>query len=373
MLSVNFSGQHVSSLSQSHWLAQNSSDPRSWKQLLFPHFSLHKKNDHYIKFCHELQFLSFLIHISKIYKRNPVKYIIEVYKEKDELNSSPNSNFGQTSLFEPLQKDSSHQMFHRAVLNLPELPKKNPHHYLTSQIINEFKNISDDGSLLILTNQKLFVPSYQDKVKQVLDVANLEAEFNLEHLQNKGEVPDYIYIFSKNSKQNKFLESQNLDNKSSYLSFCFEGQLNQFQLLQVFSKELQNIWVNKKCTTPIYQKDLERGFVLKFHQKVVLDGKSLENETKTKDSITHPNFYRNLAINSVTLDQFFKIESNDGNQAVQTERDYLFSSNQLEEKSPYVLIVHTPDYLASSIEIIHSDSLEAKKQQYGEAFISTTT
>ena len=37
-------------------------------------------------------------------------------------------------------------------------------------------------------------------------------------------------------------------------------------------------------------------------------------------------------------------------------------------KAPYVLIVHTPNYLASAIEIIHADSLEAKKQQYGEAF-----
>ena len=88
----------------------------------------------------------------------------------------------------------------------------------------------------------------------MLDVANLEAEFNLEGLQNKGEVPDYIYIFSKNAKQNKFLENQGLDNKSSYLSFSLEGQLNQFQLLQIFSKELQNIWINKKSTTPIYQK-----------------------------------------------------------------------------------------------------------------------
>jgi hypothetical protein len=367
VISVNFSGQHVTSLSQSHWLAQNSSDPKKWKKLIFPFFTQREKNDSYIKYCHELQFLSFLTQLAQTYDKNPVKYIAEVYQEKDQANMFQGHEFGQTSLFDNLAGETKNPLFHRVVLNLSELPKKNPHHYLTSQIISEFSKITNDGYLVILTNQKLFVPSYQEKVKQVLQIANLEAEFNLEGLKNKGEVPDYIYIFSNKAQTNKFLNNEIENNKSSYTSFSLEGTLNQFQLLQLFSKELQYIWENKKSTTPIYQKDLARDFVLKFHQSVVLDGKNLENENQSQNSITHPNFYRNLATNSLTLDNFFKIEAFDNNISP-TEKHYLFSSAHLEEKAPYILIVHTPDYLASSIEIIHSDALEARKQQYGEAF-----
>ena len=107
---------------------------------------------------------------------------------------------------------------------------------------------------------------------------------------------------------------------------------------------------------------------MKFNQSVVLDGKILENENQSQNSITHPNFYRNLATNSLTLDNFFKIEATDSKVNLTNEKHYLFSSEDIQDNSPYVLIVHTPDYLASSIEIIHTDALEAKKQQYGEAF-----
>ena len=368
ILSVNFTGQHVTSLSQSHWLAQQSSDPRNWKKLIFPNFTQRDKNDPYVKYCHELQFLFFLTQLAKIYGKNPIKFIIQAYQEKDNARMYQGSEFGQTNLFDGLNNELKNPLYHRVVLNLLDLPKKNPHHYLTNQIINEFAKIANNGFLIILTNQKLFVPSYQEKVKQVLQTATLEAEFNLEGLKNKGEVPDFIYIFSKKLETNQFLSNEIETNKSSHISFSLEGKLNQFQLLQLFSKELQFIWNNKKATTPIYQKDLDRNFVLKFHQTVVLDGKILENENQSQNSITHPNFYRNLATNSLTLDNFFKIEAYGSKANLVSERDYLFSTTKIEESSPYVLIVHTPDYLASSIEIVHSDGIEAKKQQYGEAF-----
>jgi len=364
VLSVKFSGQHVTSLSQSHWLAQNSSDPKKWSKLLFPSFDSENKKDSYVKYCHELQFLSFLISLSQTYKINPIKFIQNVYKEKGQ----DQSHFKQTSLFGDGSESSNETLFNRVVLNLPELPKKNPHHYLTTRIINEFSKITDDGYLLILTNQKLFVPSYQDKVKQVLQVANLEAEFNFEKLVGKGEVPEFLYIFSKKQQANKFLVEGAHDNKSSHLSFNLDGKLEQFQMLKILTQELGYIWENKKNTTPIYQKDLERDFSLKFHQSVIMDGKILENENTFQNSITHPNFYRNLAINSLTLDNFFKIESIDQKENRLSERHYLFTSSDIDEKAPYALIVHTPDYLANSIEIIHMDSLEAKKQSYGEAF-----
>ncbi len=368
VLSVNFSGQHVTSLSQSHWLAQNSSDPRGWKNLIFPNFTQRDKNDPYIKYCHELQFLSFLIQLATTYGKNPVKYIIEVYKEKEKVCANDNAEFGQTNLFDGLNTEKKKPLYHRVVLNLLDLPKKNPHHYLTTQISNEINQLINGGYLIILTNQKLFVPSYQEKVKQLLEVAHLEAEFNLESLRNKGEVPDHIYIFSKKEHLNNYTVNERDRNKSSHLSFQLEGKLSQFQLMQLFSTELKNIWKHKKPTTPIYQKDLARGFVVKFHQSVVLDGKILENENQSQNSITHPNFYKNLATNSLTLDNFFKIETNESRTNQTNEKHYLFASDDIQNTSPYVLIVHTPDYLASSIEIIPSDTLEAKKQKYGEAF-----
>ena len=368
ILSVNFSGQHVTSLSQSHWLAQQSSDPKDWKKLIFPSFTQRDKNDPYIKYCHELQFLSFLTHLAQTYGKDPIKFIIQAYQEKDSAKMYQGSEFAQTSLFDGFNNEAKKPLYHRVVLNLLDLPKKNPHHYLTNQIINEFEKITSNGYLIILTNQKLFVPSYQEKVKQVLQVGSLEAELNFEKLKNKGEVPDLIYIFSKNEETNKFLSNDIESNKSSHISFSFEGKLSQFQLLRLFSKELNFIWNNKKPTTPIYQKDLDRNFILKFHQSVVLDGKILENENQSQNSITHPNFYRNLATNSLTLDNFFKIEAHGNKVTPSTEKDYLFTTSHIEDKAPYVLIVHTPDYLANSIEIVHSDAIEAKKQQYGEAF-----
>ena len=368
VISAKFSGEHVTSLSQSHWLAQRSSNPVGWSKLIFPHFEQEDCKDPYIKFCHELQFLSFLVSLSTVYNKDPVKYIIEVYRDKNKIKHKSNGNFGQTNLFDQFSDDRVNPIYHRSILNLSNLPKKNPHHYLTTQIINEFDKICDNGYLIVLTNQKLFVPSYQDKVKQVLQIGTLEAEFNLENLNNKGEVPEFIYIFSKNGQNNKFLNNDLESNKSSYIAFSFEGKLSQFQLLKLFTEDLKNIWLTKKATTPIYQKDLSRNFSLKFHQSVILDGKTLENENQSQNSITHPNFYRNLAINSLTLDNFFKIELQGCTQIIRDDRENLFDGLQFKKQAPYVLIVHTPDYLANSIEIIPSDSLEAKKQQYGEAF-----
>ena len=86
-------------------------------------------------------------------------------------------------------------MYNRVLLNITDLPKKNPHHYLIQKIFSENETLKRSGYLFVSTNQNLFVPSQSERVEQLLETLKLEAIFNFEGIKGKGEVPNFIYIF----------------------------------------------------------------------------------------------------------------------------------------------------------------------------------
>ena len=118
-------------------------------------------------------------------------------------------------------------------------------------------------------------------------MCKLEANFNFDNLKGKGEVPSYIYIFSKrNVPPMPFgshvgeLGSFGLNNlnlklqKESCLSFRSIGQLVQFKEFSKLFKELKD-FLNKKSphSTPIYQQDVTEKLIFQFHQDAILEGK----------------------------------------------------------------------------------------------------
>lgn len=312
ILSTKYMGDYLGSLTLSHWLAQESEVRRTqWSEIISPEFI--ESNDgrgDYLKICHELQFLTFLITIAKEQNHAPLELITKTIKNKYSLSQSMRS---QMPLF--FEQDQHDELFYnRVVINFSELPEKNPHHALLKRITTETNTLLKDGYLFILSNQKLFVPSHSEKVEQALKTFKLEGQFNFEELKGRGEIPNYLYIFSKRQNgpvESTYLPSFQFTNKEPCLTFRLCGELGRFNKFDVFVKELNYFFENKSAnSTPLYQSEIDNGrLCFEFHQDAILEGKLVSSAHKNSTSITHPNFFRNLTKSCVSLDQFFQIES----------------------------------------------------------------
>ena len=62
-VSTKFVGDQMSSICQSHWLAQELNLNPNWKYVICPEFRLLDDDDNFLKLTHELQFLDFLVRL----------------------------------------------------------------------------------------------------------------------------------------------------------------------------------------------------------------------------------------------------------------------------------------------------------------------
>jgi hypothetical protein len=377
ILNTKFCGDHLKSLSLSHWLAQDSNSYTQWSQILCPDFEGESfKHGEFLKIVHELHFLNFLCSVSERQTHSPVELICNVMKNK---YSNCRSSSEQMSIFDS-SVDNTEMIYNRVLLNVSKLPKNNPHHYLMTKIQQNLTSLDKEGFLLVFTNQKLFVPSKSDKVEQLLEVASLDANFNFEGLKGKGEIPNYLYVFSKRSIKQKSSFAMNevlmgpvfsKNQKDSTISMRWEGVLSQFKKFGEFVQELEGLQKTKPLAeTPIYQRELGDGLCFDFHQDAIFEGKLLSATNKDPSQVTHPNFFRNLTKACLPLDQFFQIE------ALQPEQEKDYSNTQsllgirfkAEERFPFVLVVDHRNQANIKIEIISSDSYRAKFQENGYAY-----
>lgn len=376
-INTRFAGNNVSSMALSHWLAQESNIKLSqWNNLICPEFEGAEFIDgQFLKICQELQFLSFLTRIGSEHKYEIIPFICKIMREK--YKHSPDDGNGQASFFNLGELPSSETLYNRIVLNLTELPKTNPHHFLIQQIMAQKAMMKKDAIIYVFTNQKLFVPSHSERVEQLLKEFKVEASINMEELKGKGEIAHFAYILTRRTVDpvlNKHLFEVNRKVKESCLSFEFKGNLTRFNKFNKLVEELQNFMkVKNPVTTPIFVTEIEKDIHFEFHQDAIMDGKLVSSvNSKESSHLPHPSFFKNLTKSSTTLDTFFNIEmiahedSNSPKKSVSSE--LLGLKFGPEKQFPLLLIINQNDPMDVKIELTPIDAYRGKLDQYGTAF-----
>lgn len=376
-MNTKFSGNHVSSMALSHWLAQETNIKIShWNNLICPEFEgLEFIDGQFLKICQELQFLSFLTRIAIEHKYEVVPFICKIMKEK--YKQSPDDGLIQASFFNLGSLPSNETLYSRIVLNVTELPKTNPHHYLIQQIQSQKALMKKDAVIYVFTNQKLFVPSHSDRVEQLLKDFKVEASFNLEDMKGKGEIAHFIYVLTKReapAAKNNHLFEMNRKVKESCLSFEFKGNLSRFNKFNKIVEEFQQFLKSKNSVmTPMYVNEVDKEIFFEFHQDAIIEGK-LVSSTTTKDSghLPHPSFFKNLTKSCTSLDTFFNLElinHDEDYQAKKSVTSELLGLRQGPEKQyPILLIVNQNDPMDVKLELTPIDVYRSKLEQYGSAF-----
>ena len=373
-----FAGNHLSSFALSHWLAQETNVKHAqWNNLICPNFEGSEFVDgQFLQYCQELQFLSFLNRMAVIHQYDIVSFICKIMKEK--YRSQDSNHNGQVSFLNMAGAEASEAIYDRVVLNLTESPKTNPHHYLLQQINSQKSLLKDDAFLYVFTNQNLFVPSSSEKVDQLLKDFKMEALFNLEYLKGKGEIAQYIYVFTPRiiarAKPQRLLEV-NRAIKESCFSIEFKGNLTRFNKFNKFVDEFSNFIKSKN--TPVYFSKVDDDLFFEYHQDAILEGKLLSNVSKKdQGQVAHPAFFKNLTKSCITLENFFQIENIDHQDIYPNtfEHKKHFTSELLGlhhdpiKQYPLLLIVNQNDPIHTSLELTSMDSFRAKIEKYGTAF-----
>jgi len=360
---VKLTGNHLSALILSHWLAQEhhlKTREDDWKELICPNFIGNTFfSGSFVRYCQELQFLTFLSEMASKLKHAPVKLLASVMRQRYEINGI--EAYGQCSIL------NQEQIFYRRiVLNLSDLPPRNPHNALLFRITSEAKSLASDGVLMVMSNQKLFVPSQEDKTRQLFDDFKLVALFNFEKLSGRGEIPSYFYIFTRREHGANYGPSLALQSrKEQCRTFRLEGELKTFSKFQTwveyFSSFLQN---SRNLHLPIHQADLGENLTFQFHQDFIIDGRIVQSDNDDPHCITHPSFIRNLAQACLPFDKFFRIE----NIREEQTTNLLSMSSESCNNYPLLLIVDRSNTDKVRLEITSFDTYPAKLEKFGTAY-----
>lgn len=375
-LNCKFLGNHLPSVSLAHWAAQEQSLGKKWGQIICPDFDDNDfSSGKYLKYCFEIQFLTFLTTIATKQGYSPLSFIARVQKEKNGETIGANT---QMSIFQT-EKVNQAPLYDNIIINLQYFPKNNPHFYLLSKIHSQYKDLKRGGNLTILSSKKLFVPSQSERVEQLLKKFKLECAFTFDNLKGKGELNSYVYILKKrvpgegdelpfhlNSFESQYLSKTN---KLPCYSFRVSGDLGTFQNFGIIVNELNKFCKVKKIEeTQIYQTELDGGFNFEFYQDAIVDGK-LINSSKDPSKITHPKFFKNLLSSCVTFDEFFTVGqlNQPSEQEKQDSNQSLLGIRNNQEQFPYLLIVDFRNPYFINLEIANYSAYEGKSQEYGFA------
>lgn len=373
VLCTKFVGGQLSSLSLSHWLAQEDYLNIPWDCVIAPDFIGSEKfsSGQYIKICHELQFITFLLQVAKRQGFEPISFLCQTMRSKSTYGRSNSS--GQMSLLGAMEHASAGSTYQRIFIHLNNLPKNNSHHYLMTQINGELASLLPDGRLYVLTNQKLFVPSLSEKTDQLLKNLKLEAFFNFEELKHKGEVAPYLYVFKKRTseEQSRVQDPFSPVKKELFCNFNISGELNQFSQFAKLARSLSRFFDERfPHNTPYYQSENEGAPTFEFYQDAIVDGKLVSSLPRHEGQVTHPTYFKNLTKTCVPFDTFFYVESlgasDKKSRPLTTELLGLNSSN--EERFPLILIVDFSRNHDLRLELIFRESYAAKRDAYGSAY-----
>ena len=366
ILTVQYCGDHLESLSLSHLLAQAESYSNCCPTIICPEFhSPQYRYGAFARLTYELQFLCLLVDTAQHLQRNPISFICETYRMKE---NSKQVVDGQQSLFTPTAIPNNRCAYDRIVLNAGRFPKNNPHHFLINQIQAKLPELKVNGFIIVLSRKKLFVPSLSERVEELLKQFKLESVLTFEDLKGRGEAPRYIYILSKRDKipiQNEGIQ------KHPCRSFRVSGVLKTFSHFSIINQAIKEFFKNQRLnSTPVHRRELHQGFTFEFYQDAMIDGHLINTTNTDTSKVTHPNFFKNLVHSCYPLSYFFQIEH------ISTEKERprpFYSQNLLgihlgpEDKYSHILILDYRTRAFPCLEFISSDSLKSKMNQYGHA------
>jgi hypothetical protein len=372
LMTTLFTGDQLAALTQSHWSAQEYDLDEGWKTIICPEFVGQDFSDGlYFKICHELQFLNFLIRVAETYHKDTISFLCSIMKKK--YQSSQNAQMAQLSMFQKEQNPAL-PAFKRVLINLGNLPKKNPHHFLLSQIQGKVEQVEVGGFLFVMTDQNLFLGSQTDKLKQLFKDLRLIGQMNFEELKAKGELGSFLYIFQKRSLQNQSQFDGLVDNfqttsRESFFTFQISGRLTQFNKFKLINNSLLRFFKEKSIHTPLYQFDVSEDIQLNFIQEAILDG-NLVKSSKKEGHITHPIFFKNITRSCQPLENFFVIDSIDPKIQRNTPNEYAFLDLAIRknEDFPYILIINTSDANSFKLNLIKGENLAAFVNKHGTAY-----
>lgn len=364
VMNTKYSGKNLSALILSHWLAQEHNLKHrleEWSELICPSFLGNSFfSGSFVRYCHELQFLTFLSEMASQLNHDPVKLTASVMQKKYEQSGI--EACGQYSL---LSKE--HILHHRIVLNLSDLSPRNPHNALIFRINTEAKALTEDGMLFVMSNQKLFVPSQEDKTRQLLDNFKLEALFNFEDLQGRGEIPTFLYVFTRRHQQVNSIDPSFIpgSRKEQCLTFRVEGELKTFSKFHEWVDYLSSFLSNgTNLHLPVHQANIGENLMFQFHQDFIIDGRMVQSDNEDPQCITHPSFIKNLAQACLPFDKFFRIEGI----KEEATNDLLGISGRNKNIFPLLLIVDRSNTEQVRLEITPFETYPAKLEKYGTAY-----
>ena len=368
VISCKYTGDYLESLALSHWLAQDLKKHIKWDQILCPDF---KDNDFesglYLKHINELQFLTFLAEIAKGQGREPINFICDVVNSH--LYNRKSSTSIQRSML-PLNSALSVSTYDRIIINLNLYPKNNPHHYLFSKLNSQKDFLKEDGLIYLISSKKIFIPSQKSKVEQLLKDFKVEGVFDLEALEGKGEIGNYIYILSKKAEEYRSVSDSQ---KHSCLNFRFTGALKSFHKFEKMTLLTNNFFEkNLGDLPPIYQAG-DADVRMEFFQDAIIGGQLIHSSTKDASNITHPGFFRQLMSICCPLSDFFDFETIDFDNILKKDNSnslFDFGNGFGAESSSHVFIVDQRTKNETKIEVISTNMLESKSYEYGHRLCS---
>ncbi len=359
IISCKFTGDYLESLAHSHWLAQDNNKDFKWDDILCSEFkSLGFSTGHYFNILNELQFMSLLAELAWFDERTlPAKQVRDIINKH--YCNKKESSINQISLFDNLEIKPS--TFNRIILNLSHFPKNNPHYYLIGKIQEHIPQLKPEQYLVVCSNKKLFIPSLKEKLDQILEELYLEASIDLAAVSGKGEVPSYIYLFSK-----KISASAPKSKKiQPCFTFRFSGDLESFHHFQYLNQQLQQFYrENLEDAPSMYVKEFNDGFKLEFYRDAVSHGRLMHSSNKNTNSITHPQYFKKLLQNCTPLDHFFECHSLEHPHKQNNDHvdDYLMDFGK---EYPYLLVIDCRMDDRKHIHIFDFESYQAIVDEFG--------
>lgn len=353
IISCKYSGEFLESLSHSHWLAQDNNKDMKWDQILCPDFKgLEFEAGPFMKMLNELQFLTFLTEVSELQGYAPVDFIAKImkghYQNRKGAKASRTSLGGFDSPF-------MNSTYDRLVLNLTQLPKNNPYHWLLGQIDNETKNLKSGGYMFVLSSKSLFAPSQKERLAQVLTGLELKSVFEMEQLKGKGELGSWLYIFRRRAPG---AETALLNSRESVSWFRFSADMNSFQDFSEITDVLRKFYLSHLGESPaLWHNEAATGMHLEYFQDALIDGHLIHSAHEDQSRITHPRFFKNLLGTSVPLDSVFDLRQIDPEEWL-TPNDSALSAGFRREGATF-LVVDFRDPMGVQADLFPTDTFRS--------------
>ncbi len=371
VVSCRFSGDYVIDHSCAHWLAQHNNSYFKWNELICPEF---ESEDRYksvlVNYINEIEYYTFLVKISSFYSESPLEFISKCSKE---FNSNRREDIQLQKNFILEGMNDNSLTYDRLVVSQLNTPRKNAHHALITKIQDHIPFLKENGYMVILSSTNLFVHSQKSRVQSLLKKLSLESVIQLQDVCSRGELPPYIYLFSKKPKVINRGESK-ISKKETCYNFRLTGKLDCHKDFALITDELNKFFENHLIETPsFFSKDFGKDYQLEFFQDAIIDGKFIHSASDDSGQITHPRFFKQMLQNCMPLSYFFEIHTVDVEKLLHGND---FSSNQLDFSSDFesinqfgsdqlVLVVNFSDINNAKLELCSFDLLSGKVFQYG--------